>query len=101
MKQHRTKKIQEVSGLIRELLNAGGLAERQLLAACWENKFKNVAKHTKLIALVDGKLKIKVDSSVWLQQIRMMQGDIRAVLNKKLKKEAIKEIQLITGDIQS
>ncbi len=100
MRQTKQHKIQEISGLVRSILDASGLAERQIIASCWQNTFKNAAKHAKLIALTDGKLRIKVDSSVWLQQIKLMQEEIKEVMNRKLKKKIVKEIKLSTGDIK-
>ncbi len=64
-----------------------------------QKKFSLAAKHARLDKLVNGRLEIKVDSSVWLQQLSLIKEEIKTELNKKIKKNLIKEIVVKTGDI--
>lgn len=84
---------------IKEIFFISGLEERQKLAAYWEKKFSQAAKHARLDKLVNGRLEIKVDSSAWLQQISLLKPEIKEELNKKIKKNLIKEVIAKIGDI--
>ena len=99
MKPTGGKSLKSVKNLIKELLNSSELAERQIVASCWRKKFARAAKHSQLESLIDGRLKIKVDSSVWLQQIKLMQEEIKREINGKFPQPMVKEIYLTTGDI--
>jgi predicted nucleic acid-binding Zn ribbon protein len=93
------KSLKPVKNLIKELLNSSELAERQIVASCWKKKFPRAAKHSQLVSLVGGRLKIKTDSSVWLQHIKLMQEDIKKEINSKFPQPMVLEIFLTTGEI--
>lgn len=100
MSTGKGRRLTHVEREIKGLFGALQLEERQIIAACWQKKYAAMARHTRLEELANGKLKVTVDSSVWLQQTRLMREEIKKELNKKLKKEVVKEIQLKVGNIK-
>lgn len=99
MSKKSLKNFKQLPDAIKDIFFMQGLEERQLIAAYWQKKFSQAAKHARLDKLANGRLEIKVDSSVWLQQLSLIKEDIKTELNKKIKKNPIKEIVVKTGDI--
>ncbi|MBI5554608.1 MAG: DUF721 domain-containing protein [Elusimicrobia bacterium] len=99
MSKKSLKNFKQLPDAIKDIFFRQGLEERQLIAAYWQKKFSQAIRHARLDKLVNGKLEIKVDSSVWLQQLSLIKEDIKTELNKKIKKDLIKEIVVKIGDI--
>jgi hypothetical protein len=97
MSKKSLKTFKHLPEAIKDIFFIHGLEERQLLAAYWEKKFSQAAKHARLETLIGGRLEIRVDSSAWLQQISLLKPEIKAELNKKIKKNLIKEIVVKAG----
>ena len=97
MSKKSLKTFKPLPAAIKEIFFINGLEERQKLVAYWEKKFSQAAKHARLDKLINGRLEIKVDSSAWLQQISLLKPDIKEELNKKIKKNLIKEIIVKAG----
>ena len=97
MSKKSLKNFKSLPEAIKEIFFISGLEERQVLAAYWEKKFSQAAKHARLDKLVNGRLEIKADSSVWLQQVSLLKPEIKEELNKKIKKNLIKEIIVKAG----
>lgn len=96
----RKSKLSILHEAIQELIQDSGLEERQILSLYWNRHFTPLARHAVLDDLHQGRLKILVDSSLWLHQLHLQKESIRKALNKKVKKELIKEINLRIGNIQ-
>lgn len=47
----------------------------------------------------NGKLRVIVSDSVWLQELRFVEQEIRKRLNEKLERNAVKKIELRVGAI--
>lgn len=97
MNKKSLKNFKPLPEAIKEIFFINGLEERQKLAAYWEKKFSQAAKHARLDRLFNGRLEIKVDSSAWLQQVSLLKPEIKEELNKKIKKNLIKEIIVKAG----
>ncbi len=97
MNKRSLKNFKTLPDAIKDIFFMNGLEERQILAAYWEKKFSQVAKHARLDKLVNGRLEIKVDSSPWLQQVSLLKPEIKTEFNKKVKKILIKEIIVKAG----
>ena len=97
MSKKSSKNFKPLTEAIKDIFFIHGLEERQLLAAYWEKKFSQAAKHARLDKLINGRLEIKVDSSAWLQQVSLLKPEIKEELNKKIKKNLIKEIIVKAG----
>lgn len=92
-------RLSKLHKAIYELMHASGLEERQILSLYWNKHFTALARHAVLDELQKGRLKILVDSSLWLHQLHLQKESIRKALNKKVKKELIKEINVRIGNI--
>ncbi len=99
MNKRSLKNFKPLPEAIKDIFFMNGLEERQVLAAFWEKKFSQAAKHARLDKLIAGRLEIKVDSSAWLQQVSLLKPEIKTEFNKKIKKPLIKEIIAKIGDI--
>lgn len=95
----RSGKLAKMHFLLQELLQGSEIEERQIIAIYWKKHFPDLARHAVLDELKDGRLKIRVDSSLWLQQIYLQREAMRQALNKRVKKELIKEIHVRIGNI--
>lgn len=95
----RNGKLANMQALLQELLQGSDIEERQVLALFWKKQFASIARHATLDELKDGRLKIRVDSSLWLQQVYLQRETIRQALNNKVKKELIKEVHVRVGNI--
>jgi predicted nucleic acid-binding Zn ribbon protein len=65
----------------------------------WDKEFKSYAKHTQLVALTKGELKIHVDSAVWKEQLNRDKRQIITRLNEHLGAKTIKDIHFAVGEI--
>ncbi len=91
--------LKEIKGTLEKIIYKIDSTEKRKISLVWNNEFKNYSKHTQLIELEKGKLKIYVDSSVWMQQLNLSKKLIMHKINEYLKKKTIKEVQFIIGEI--
>lgn len=94
-------KLQSIKGLIEKTIHDISLNRKMKIASIWNKYFKDYSKHTQLVDITRGKLKIHVDSSVWMQQLNMNKKSIIAKINKHLREETVKDIQFIIGEINN
>lgn len=69
--------------------------ERKILETWEELAGKKIYKHTEDINLKDGKLYIKVKSSVAKQELLFMKNRLLELINRKMGKKAVTEIVVI------
>jgi len=92
----------ELSGikeLLQDTINKISSNKKLKIALIWNREFQNYAKHTQLVNLSKGTLKVHVDSAVWMQQLNINKREIMAKLNERLEAKAIKDIHFMLGEI--
>ncbi|MFH1239463.1 MAG: DUF721 domain-containing protein [bacterium] len=88
-----------IKELVEKTINKLSTNKKLKIALLWDREFKNYAKHTQLVDLSKGELKIQVDSAVWMQQLKLDKRDIITKLNKYLGAQTIKDIHFSIGEI--
>ena len=85
-----------ISHILKKIIRDFGLQasfrEFQIISA-WENVVgKTIGKHTFAYRYQNKILFVKVDSSVWIQQLVMLKKELIYKINQKLEKKLVKEI---------
>ena len=93
--------LKSIKGLVKKTIHDISLDKKMKIASIWNKHFKDYSRHTQLVDLNRGKLKIHVDSSVWMQQLNMSKKSIVSKINKHLGDKTVKDIQFIIGDINN
>ena len=88
-----------IKELVEKTINKLSTNKKLKIALLWDREFKNYAKHTQLVDLSKGELKIQVDSAVWMQQLKLDKRDIITKLNEHLGAQTIKDIHFSIGEI--
>ena len=88
-----------IKELVEKTINKLSTNKKLKIALLWDREFKNYAKHTQLVDLSKGELKIQVDSAVWMQQLKLDKRDIITKLNEYLGARTIKDLHFSIGEI--
>jgi len=93
--------LEPMGGLVPGVLRDLGLAEsaRALrIEECWEEAVgAEVASHCRPVALRDGVLETRVDSSAWCQTLRLRKPELLDALARTLGDDAPRELWLRLG----
>ena len=99
------KKLDRLSYTLGSMLKARGLGSRlseYRVFGQWEKSVGPViARHAQPQAVRGKKLTLIVDSPAWMQQLSLLKPEIMKKVNSILGKEAVKEITLRLGEIES
>lgn len=83
--------------IISELWNGGDLPFNPQDADIWkvwdEVVGPAIAEHARPDWIKDGRLRVAVSDSIWLQELQFLEADIRAKLNQKLKRQAVGKVE--------
>ena len=89
--------MQHIQVAIQNFLKKSGLnsgVEQQKALKIWGKTVGNkISKNTEPMSVKNGILVIKTTNSVWKQELQIQKTEIIKKLNKKLKKNIIKEIR--------
>ena len=89
--------MQHIHLAIQNFLNKSGLnsgVEQQKALKLWGETVGNkISKNTEPMSVKNGTLVIKTTNSVWKQELQIQKTEIIEKLNKRLKKNIIKEIR--------
>ena len=89
--------MQHIQLAIRNFLKKSGLnsgVEQQKALKLWGETVGNkISKNTEPTSVKNGVLVIKTTNSVWKQELQIQKTEIIKKLNKRLKKNIIKEIR--------
>ncbi len=91
--------MEQIKDFINKILEKLKLDEKMKIAAFWEEQIPNAGIHSRPIGLKGSKLKVIVDSPVWMQHLTFSKRDIIQKINTFLGKEIVKDIRFIVGDI--
>ena len=90
-----------IGDLLHRLLGQGPLAEgleRQRALEIWPEVVGDViAAHSEAVALERGVLHVRVDGSVWAQELTMLQTQIKAGFARRLGEGAVTEIRFTSS----
>lgn len=99
------KKLDRLSYTLGSMLKARGLGGRlseYRVFGQWEKSVGPViARHAQPQAVRGKKLTLVVDSPAWMQQLSLLKPEIMEKVNSTLGKEAIKDITLRLGEVES
>ena len=89
--------MQHIQVAIRNFLKKSGLnsgVEQQKALKLWSEIVGNkISKNTEPVSVKSGTLVIKTSNPVWKQELQIQKTEIIKKLNKKLKRNIIKEIR--------
>jgi len=87
-KRKRRGKLRDIAAELPRVLSELGMedAQRALsMGQCWEKAVgPEVARHTRPLALQGEILEVRVDASVWAQQLQLQRPEILAALAREL-----------------
>ena len=90
--------LEPVATLLENALRRLGLERRleeyQVVEAWGTVVGEGVARHTTATSIRDGVLFVDVDSSVWMQELQLLRGEIIERLNAHLGQAFVKQIVL-------
>ena len=90
-----------IGDLLRQFLRDGPLAEglqRQQALEIWPEVVGEViAAHSEAISLEGGVLHVRVDGSVWAQELTMLQAQIKAGFARRLGEGAVTDIRFTSS----
>ncbi len=91
----------ELKDLLQQFLRSSPLAEglqRQQALEIWpEIVGKLIAAHSEAVSLVGGVLHVRVDSSVWAQELSMQEAQIKAGFARRLGEGAVRKIRFTSA----
>jgi hypothetical protein len=61
---------------------------------------RDLARRTEPLRIEDGKLFVRVDGSVWMQEIQFLKNEIRDRLNQRAGAQLVREIFLVVGRVR-
>jgi len=97
-KQAQLQSIGDVLFLILKKRGMTSKIEENALLKLWPKAVgPQIASQTQPDSLRNGTLFVKTVSSVWVQQLHFMKGEIRSKLNELAGKPLIKEIRFLVG----
>lgn len=98
-------KVEKLSQTLQRLLTSRGLAGRlgiYRIIGHWNGVVgAAIARHAQPCFIRGKKLTVQVDSPVWMQQLSLLKSELIDKLNKGLGAEAVQEIKLTLGAIES
>ena len=86
-----------LSSVIRDLDLEKGIAEHKAMMLWEEAVGSEAAAHAVPREIARGRMVAAVDSSVWLQELRMREHEIIEKINQLLGKDVLKEIYFTIG----
>ncbi len=96
-----TRPFTHIGEVVKDLLGTSALPINLSDARIWRVwdgvVGEKIAGHARPSTINKGVLLVKVTDSVWLQELEFMAEEIRARLNEKLKREAVRKIQFRVG----
>ncbi|RPI77821.1 MAG: DUF721 domain-containing protein [Desulfobacteraceae bacterium] len=92
-KESLTPLKEVLAGLFKDP-NLAFCPEDALIFQVWEEVVGSaIAANAKPLWIKNGRLRVKVYASIWLQELGYLEKDIQARLNEKLGRPAIKKIE--------
>jgi len=92
--------LREVKDILKETLEKFNLStDGQKLLVIWQEELGRLANHAQIGTLREGKLIIKVDSPVYMQELAAMRKSIMDRINERMGEKAIVEIRFKLGRI--
>lgn len=95
------KDAPKISELLQRFLRQGPLSEglrRQQALEIWPEVVGDViAAHSEAVSLEGGVLFVRVDGSVWAQELTMLQAQIKAGFARRLGDGAVAEIRFTSA----
>lgn len=95
------KDAPRIADLLQRFLRESPLSEgleRQRALEIWpEVVGSTIADHSEAISLERGVLHVRVDGSVWAQELTMLQEQIKAGFARRLGPGAVREIRFTSG----
>ena len=96
MARYRLKKPKLIGDLINKTLIKHGIFDKikeYYIYIIWDEEVgKNISAPAKPIFFKHGKLFVKVDSSIWLNELKFLKDKIKEKINAKLETNKVKEI---------
>jgi predicted nucleic acid-binding Zn ribbon protein len=62
---------------------------------------KEIARHATAVALEDGVLLVRVDGSVWAQELSLLKTQIKEAFEKRLGAGSVRDIRFHSGQTSS
>ena len=88
--------VESINKIIQRVLAEGKLGGSAQVAELWEKwgdiVGENVAEHCFPEKISEGKLYVRVDSSVWHQQLDLLKEELKEKINRKQQKPEIEKI---------
>jgi predicted nucleic acid-binding Zn ribbon protein len=101
---HRSTRLTQVSGILNQIIRQYGLEGKfreYRLAQQWEEIVgETIAGHSRPEAIRFRKLILRVDSSVWIQQLSFFKKEMIEKANNALGGRVIDEVQLRVGPME-
>lgn len=91
--------MEQIKDFINTILEKFRIDENMKIAVFWEEQLPKASLHSRPIGMRGSKLKVIVDSPVWMQQLSFSKREIIQKINTCLGKEIIKDIKFIVGDV--
>lgn len=95
------KDAPRIADLLQRFLREGPLAEgleRQRALEIWPEVVGSaIAAHSEAISLDRGVLHVRVEGSVWAQELAMLQGRIKEGFARRLGEGAVREIRFTSA----
>ncbi|MGM0508404.1 MAG: DUF721 domain-containing protein [Fusobacteriota bacterium] len=94
------QKTHDIQEIIKEQIKKSPFLKKEMLDVKWKDIVgENLAKKSRPVFIKEGKLKVQVESSIWLQEMRFLERDILKKVNTFLSDEEVKEIYFKVGKI--
>lgn len=84
-------------GFLRGTPLQEGLERQGALAAWPEIVGRDIAAHSMAEALQDGVLRVRVESSVWAQELALLERQIIRAFDERMGKGSVREIRFHSG----
>ena len=90
-----------LQNVLRKVLGDSPLREgleRQKTLECWpEVVGQEIARHSRAVSINEGTLLVRVDGSVWAQELALLRNQIIAAFTERLGEGAVREIRFHSG----
>ena len=88
---------QVLQGLLSRSPLRRGLEEQEILASWPEIVGPEIANHSQALALRDRVLWVRVEGSVWAQELSLLKPRIRELLDKRLGDGSVRDVRFHSG----
>ena len=74
-----------------------GLLQQEIFAGWKDVVGEEIARHSEILGLNDGVLWVRVEGSVWAQELTLLKGQIREKLELRLGEGTIQDVRFHSG----